>query len=69
MKTTLYIISLLVPIYLFYQLVRNQKIYKIRIDWINEDDPRWYKYTYGYMLYPSFRNWFGLKFASKSDFK
>ena len=74
METTLSIIlgilgiSVLVLFYFFYQLVRNQKVYEIRIDWINEDDPRRHKYTYEYMITPSFRNWLGLKFPSKSDF-
>ena len=71
MKTTLLIILgilVLALIYFFYQLARNQKVYEIRVEWRNENDPRWYKYTYDYMFKPSFRNWLGLKFPSKSDF-
>ena len=71
MRTVLLIILgvlVLALIYCFYQLARNQKVYEIRIDWVNEDDPRWSKYTYDYMFNPSFRNWLGLKFPSKSDF-
>lgn len=71
METTLSIILgflVLALIYCFYQLARNQKVYEIRADWINEDGPRWYRYTYDYMFTPSFRNWLGLKFPSKSDF-
>lgn len=71
METTLFIILgilVLGIIYCFYQLARNQKVYEIRTDWVNEDDPRWDKYTYDYMFNPSFRNWLGLKFPSKSDF-
>ena len=74
METTLSIIlgilgiMVLASIYCFYQLARNQKVYEIRVDWINENDPRRDKYTYDYMFNPSFRNWLGLKFPSKSDF-
>ena len=69
-KIGLIIIGILVLalIYCFYQLARNQKVYEIRKDWIIEDDKKRYKYTYDYMFKPSFRNWLGLKFPSKSDF-
>lgn len=69
MKTELFILGLLsIIIYCLYQLARNEKVYKIRINWINKNDPRLDKYTYEDMFRPSFKNWFGLKFPKESDF-
>ena len=61
-------ILVLALIYCFYQLARNQKVYEIRQEWIITNSPKRDKYTYDYMFNPSFRNWLGLKFPSKSDF-
>jgi len=66
---TILLILILILIYGFYQLKRNQKIYKIRIKWIETDDSRWDKYTYKYMLNPNLKNWFGIKFPNEKDFK
>ena len=71
MKTILFIILgilVLALIYCFYQLARNQKVYKIRINWIIKNDPRWDKHTYDDMFKPSLKNWFGLKFPNEKDF-
>lgn len=68
MKTTLFIILVLVLIYCVYQLIRNQKVYEIRLGWINKGDPRFDKYTYEDMVNPSFKNWLGLKFPNENDF-
>lgn len=71
METLLLIIigiSVLGIIYWIYQFARDQKVYEIRQDWIITDNPKKDKYTYDYMFNPSFRNWLGLKFPSKSDF-
>ena len=59
METILFIIlgsPVLVLIYCIYQLKRNQKVYEIRTNWINKNDPRWYKYTYDDMFMPNFKN-------------
>lgn len=61
-------VLVLVIIYFFYQLARNQKVFKIRMNWIITNNPKFYKYTYDYMFEPGFRNWLGLKFPSESDF-
>lgn len=55
-------------IYCFYQFVRSNEVYKIRITWIDNSDPRWDNYTYDEMFLPNLRNWFGLKFPRDSDF-
>lgn len=65
---TITIILVLVIIYGFYQLARNQKVYRIRINWIKDKDFRFYKYTYNDMFEPSLKNWLGFKFPSESDY-
>lgn len=71
MKIILFIIlgsPILLLIYCIYQLMRNQKVYKIRIYWIIKNDPRYDKYTYDDMFKPNLKNWFGLKFPNENDF-
>lgn len=68
METVVLIILAVIVINFFYQLARNKKVYRIRIDWIKDNDSRFYKYTYDDMFEPSLNNWFGIKFPSKSDF-
>ena len=62
-------ISLLALIYCSYQLARNEKVYKIRRDWILTDNPNWSTHTYDYMFNPSHKNLWGLKFPSESDYQ
>lgn len=59
----------LVFIYGFYQFARNDKIYAIKIKWINNKEQKNDKYSYNYMFGPSKHNWYGLKFPAESDFK
>tara|TARA_R110000824_G_scaffold359490_2_gene547050 strand:+ start:569 stop:1195 length:627 start_codon:yes stop_codon:yes gene_type:complete len=56
-------------IYLFYQIIRNEKVYNIRRKLSNEDDKRWYDYHYYYMIKPSFNNYLGFKYPNEKDFK
>ena len=55
--------------YLTLQLIRNHKVYSIRRKWLLEDDIKWRKYSYDYMMDPSPKNMYGLKFPKESDFK
>lgn len=57
-------------IYSIYQLLRNQKVYKIRCKWTNDYvDEKWYKYSYDYMMKPKKHNWFGFKWPNENDYK
>ena len=67
-KTLLFIFSSIVFVYGIYQLFRNNKVYKIRIKWIENDDPRHDYYSYDFMFVPSKYNWFGLKFPTDKAF-
>ena len=59
----------LITINLFYQLSRNEKVYKIREKWIDSGDYRRYKYSYDEMFKASGSNLFGLKYPNEKDFK
>lgn len=61
-------IWILMGLYVFYQLARNKKIYKIRTHWRRKYDPRIEMYSYEYMFNPSFKNWLGFKFPNENDF-
>lgn len=54
--------------YLGYQLARNSAVFNIRLLWIDNDDPRWYKYSYDYMFNPKLDNWLGLKYPRDKDY-
>lgn len=56
-------------VYCLYQLVRNDKIYHIRINWIDTDDKRRDKYSYDEMFRPNKHNWFGLKYPNEKQYK
>ena len=68
MFTILLIITGVVLLYCYYQLCRNHTIFNIRNIWIDNDDDRWYKYTYDYMMDPKLNNWFGLKYPRDKDY-
>ena len=53
----------------FYQILRTQKVYKIRRKWIYSDDSRYYKYSFDEMFKPNYNNLFGLKYPNEKDFK
>ena len=55
-------------IYTVYQGFRNDKVLKIRLNWIWTMDMRRYRYTYDEMFKPSLKNWFGLKWPRDKDF-
>lgn len=59
----------LIILYYVYQSIRNDKIYKIRRNWTETDDHRWYTYPYDYMLNPNKHNWFGLRYPRDKQFK
>lgn len=63
------IIFSVVTLYLIWQLVRNEAVYRVRINWIKGDDSRRYRYTYHEMMNPNKENWFGIKFPKDKDFK
>lgn len=63
------IVFLLVCCYMLLQLYRNNLVLCIRINWIDNDDLRWRKYTYREMIIPSKHNWYGLKIPKDSHFK
>ena len=48
---------------------RNDKVYEIRMKWVEEGDERDEKYTYEYMLNPNLHNWFGFKIPKEEDYK
>lgn len=56
-------------LYYFYQWARNDRVYRIRIKWLNNDDARYPQYSYDEMYNPSKKNWFGLKFPKDKHFK
>ena len=67
-----YIISsifLTFSIYCFYMILRNEKVYSIRIKWIDNDDKRRFKYTYIQMAWPNEDNWFGLRWPKDNHYK
>lgn len=53
---TTYLISLLVILFIvvmvFYVrlLIVNERVYRIRDKWIDNEDPRWFKYEYNKMI-------------------
>ena len=52
-----------------YQILRIEKVYRIRRKWIYSDDSRYDKYSYDEMLKPNSSNLFGLKYPNEKDFK
>lgn len=64
-----FIICSVITLYIVYQMVRNEVIFKIRMNWTDTRDKRWYKYSYGYMLDPRKHNWYGLKYPRDNHFK
>lgn len=62
------VIAMLSIIYSFYQLARNEAVYKIRVKWIWSNDERYPKYTYDEMLDPNKNNWYGLKYPKDESF-
>lgn len=65
----LIILLVLSIIYGFYQLARNEEIYNIRRKWGNDNDVRWYRYSYQKMQNPNKNNWFGLRYPKEKHFK
>lgn len=48
-----------------YEILRNNRVYHIRVKWIQTSDNRCYKYTYQDMYFPSMDNWYGLKYPKE----
>ena len=66
---TILIIWVLIMIYLIYQHIRTNKVYKIRILWGIENDSRRYKYSYKEMRRPNLKNWYGLRYPKEKHYK
>ena len=60
--------SLLMVGYGIYQLFRNEKVFKIRMKWIETQDTRWHYFPYEYMLHPKKNNWFGFRFPKDEHY-
>jgi len=63
-------VSVIILFYSIYQLFRNEKVYKIRIKWIDND--KWEvhkKYSYDDMMCANKKNWYGLKWPNENDYK
>jgi hypothetical protein len=58
----------LLGLYIIYQLVRNNRIYRIRIKWSNEEDKRFELYEHNFMFNPSKLNWYGLKYPKDTHY-
>ena len=63
------LLSLFFVFFYSYQLKRNNDVYEIRLKWIESNDKRYYQYSYEEMFLPSFRNFYGLKSLTESDYK
>ncbi len=61
-------ITTILIIYFIYQLLRNDKVYRIRINWKLNDDYRYAYFSYESMLFPNKKNWFGLKYPEDNHF-
>jgi len=61
--------SVLLLSFLFWQIFRNNKVYKIRALWIATNDDRWYLYSFGEMTNPNKYNKFGIKYPKDKDFR
>lgn len=55
-------------LYCLYQLLRNQKVYEIRIKWIRTQDKRYGKYSYSEMFVQSAKNWFGFRWPKDEHY-
>lgn len=64
----LHITCLLALIYILYQMLRNNEVYSIRIDWIITNDKRFDKYSYDEMFNPSKKNYYGLRYPRDKHF-
>ena len=64
----LLIVLCYILVWALFGLVRNNRVYNIRIKWINTTDKRHDKYTYDSMLKINRKNWFGWKLPKDSDF-
>jgi len=71
METVIYLILtiiLFIAVYLIYQLIRNEIVYKIRMKWIKTEDNRYSLYSYDFMQDPNKHNYFGLKFPKECNY-
>lgn len=70
MFTFFLLLPLIICVYFVYQLIRNQKVYNIRIKWLRNDElDRHMRYTYNEMMDPNKKNWYGLKFPNEKDYQ
>lgn len=62
-------VFILAFIYFLYQLFRNDKVFEIKIKWI--DEKKWdlyYKYSYEFMFNANKHNLYGLKWPSEKNY-
>ncbi len=63
------IILFITALYCLYQLIRNQKIYRIRMKWIDKRNwHSYHKYSYNDMMFPCKDNWYGLKWPTERQY-
>ncbi len=55
--------------YVVYQLLRNDAIFKLRVNWSLNSDERYGKYTYYGMFFPSLANWLGMRYPMDKHYK
>ena len=63
------IMSILIPAYALYQNHRFERVFRIRIRWMINEDPRLKKYNMIEMHKPSKSNWYGLRLPNEKHFK
>lgn len=56
-------------VYALYQLMRADKIDKIRGDWKEANDPRYSVYSWDDMQYPCKQNWLGFRWPKDKHYK
>jgi hypothetical protein len=55
--------------YIDLQLQRNEQVYRIRMQWIDNNDPRHEQYTYEEMFTASWKTWWGMRWPKDELYK
>ena len=63
------VLGFLALIYCGLQFIRNERVFDIRMNWIETKDERHERYTYGEMFNPSEKNFFGLNIPRDKFYK
>ena len=57
-------------LYTSYQFARNNKVFEIRLKWIDtRQSNRLKRWSYDYIYKPKKSNWYGLKYPNEKDYK